>query len=380
MGKSAKNEYSPDYVSLPGDTLAETINSLGMTQVELSKRMGRPIKTINEIIAGKTKITPETAIQLEKVLNIPASFWNNRQRRYDEFLARKKEQESLKGKISWGKNFPIAEMIKLEWLPKTQDWVEKLNNLLAFFGVASPEAWIDRWESIQVSYRKSKKVKSNPYALAAWLQKGERDAAGIECSSFDRAAFLKTLLKIKSLTVESPKDFGPKMVELCAACGVAVVFVPQLPNTASGATRWLNKNKALIQLSFKYGTDDHFWFSFFHEAGHIINHHKKAIFIENKGYSSDEEEEADAFAADMLVPKSEYENFVKVSLINETSIRKFAARLGISPGIVVGRLQHDKHLEYSQMHKLKRKLEWDKKNNERVHRLSVDMRETPTLS
>ncbi len=95
MGKNVKNEYFPDYVSPPGDTLSETIQTLGMSQLELSKRTGRPHKTVNEIITGKTKITPETAIQLEKVLNIPASFWNNRQRRYDEFLARKKEQENL---------------------------------------------------------------------------------------------------------------------------------------------------------------------------------------------------------------------------------------------------------------------------------------------
>lgn len=356
MGKSAKNEYHPDYVSHPGKTLLETINSLGMSQTELAERTGRPSKTINEIIKGKAKIIPETAIQLEKVFGIPASFWNNRQRRHDEFLARKAEQKSLGKQVDWTKNFPFTAMVRLKWIPQTRNPVERLNNILAFFGVATPEAWEDHWKTIRVYYRKSNKAESNPYALAAWLRMGARIALKIECLPFNRAKFIATLQKIRTLTVESPDVFCKKMVDLCASCGVAVVFVPQLPKTASGATRWMNSDKALIQLSLKYRTDDHFWFSFFHEAGHIINHPKRAIFIENNGYSSTEEDEADSFASELLIPKSEYRNFVKTSSLDDTSIRAFALRLNISPGIVVGRLQYDKQIEFYEMNELKQKL------------------------
>jgi len=81
------NQFKPDYAVLPGDTLKETIDALGMSQTDLAERTGRPVKTINEIIQGKAGITPETALQFEKVFNIPASFWNNLEQNYQESLA-----------------------------------------------------------------------------------------------------------------------------------------------------------------------------------------------------------------------------------------------------------------------------------------------------
>ena len=58
----------------------------GHLGAELAESTGRPRKTINEIIAGKAEITAETALQLERVLGIPASFWNNLERNYQESL------------------------------------------------------------------------------------------------------------------------------------------------------------------------------------------------------------------------------------------------------------------------------------------------------
>ncbi|MEY2914970.1 MAG: hypothetical protein RLZZ184_4279 [Cyanobacteriota bacterium] len=95
MESKIQNRYNPDYVSPPGDTLLEVLEHRGMTQAELAERTGRPKKTINEIIKGKAAITPETALQLERVFNIPASFWNNRERHYREFLAQKEEKKRL---------------------------------------------------------------------------------------------------------------------------------------------------------------------------------------------------------------------------------------------------------------------------------------------
>ena len=88
MANSLQNEYHPDSVSAPGETLAETLDALGISQTELAKRMDCPIKTINEIIQGKAAITTETALQLEQVLRLPASFWLKREQQYREALAR----------------------------------------------------------------------------------------------------------------------------------------------------------------------------------------------------------------------------------------------------------------------------------------------------
>jgi len=367
MVDSARNEYLPDLVSAPGETLLETLEALSMTQAELAQRMGRPKKTISEIIHGKAAITPETALQLERVLGVSASFWNSRERHYREAIARHEEEERLKEDLQWLNRFPVKKMIELGWITKHSEKVSQLRALLEFFGVASPQQWQSLWlERRGVAYRKTQAFESAPEALAAWLRRGEILAQEIRTAAYQRDAFKKSLAKARSLTLEEPEFFRPALVELCAACGVAVVFVPELPKSrASGATRWLSPSKALIQLSFRYRTDDHLWFTFFHEAGHILLHNKRDAFIEGVDDQDGQEEEANRFSADFLIPQRELEFFVTTerrrgggSPFTKESIRRFSKDLGIAPGIVVGRLQHEGLLPRSHCNDLKRRLEW----------------------
>ncbi|MEM1252615.1 MAG: helix-turn-helix domain-containing protein [Cyanobacteria bacterium P01_H01_bin.21] len=364
MSKSTRNEFLPDYVSPPGDTLLEILNEQGMTQVELAHRTGRPKKTINEIIKGKAILTPETALQLEYVLGIPAHFWNSREQQYRETLARLDERKRLNLQTEWLKGFPIKKMIQYGWILEKADKVEQLEALLSFFGIASSEQWENFWQTrVDIAFRKSESYKSNPRALIAWLRKGEIEGQKIICAKYQREKFEKALRHIRKLTLSSPESFQPKMQKLCADAGVALVFVPQLPKTfASGATHWLSTDKALIQLSLRYKTDDHLWFSFFHEAGHILLHRKKDFFVEFNGRQekTDLEKEADAFAANCLISKLQYDNFVKTHnlKISKSAIQNFANEIGIAPGVVVGMLQHDQYLPYSHCNGLKRRLEW----------------------
>jgi addiction module HigA family antidote len=365
MSNVIQNQYTPDYVSPPGETLEEILEEREMSQAELAERMGRPKKTISEIINGKAAITPETALQLERVLGIPASFWNNRERDYREALARQEEQARLSEEVAWLDQIPVGEMTKQKWIQFYQDKVEQLREVLNFFAVASPEQWKEFWGGgIHVNFRKSPAFQSDPGAVAAWLRRGEIEAAEIECAGYDANKFKETLQQVRALTVEPPEIFQPEMVRLCAAAGVAVVFVPELPKTRTcGATRWLTSHKALIQLSLRHKTDDHLWFAFFHEAGHILLHGKRDVFLEGKGVQSadeqDKEEEANKFAADILIPSDQLKRFLASGQRrSKAGIRQFASEIGIAPGIVVGRLQHDKHLPLSYCNELKCRLEW----------------------
>jgi len=359
MVKASRNKFEPDYVTPPGETLLETINTLGMKEVELAKRTGKTPKTINEIIRGKAPITPETAIQLERAVGIAASFWNNRQRRYDEFLAGITEQRKLEEQKKWVDNFSYSRMSDFGWIEKTRNKVEKLNRLLEFFGFSSPGTFESYFNDVQIQFRKSEKLDLDKYALAAWLRQGEIMARNIECLPYNRVNFQTALEEIRALTVRPVEEYAKELVKICAFCGVAVVFVRELPKTASGATRWLNPNKALIQLSLKYKTDDHLWFTFFHEAAHIILHQKKKIFLEGGELVGQEEKEADNFAAEMLIPAKSLEDFIENETLSTSGIRKFAKALGIAPGIVVGRLQHKGALPWqSNLNHLKRKLRW----------------------
>ncbi len=360
MSNTMQNEYIPDYISPPGETLLETLDALGMSQAELAGRTGRPRKTINEIIKGKTAITPETALQFERVLGIHASFWNNRERFYSENLARIEEQKRLEKQVKWLKTLPIKAMAKKGWIRSFNNKVQQLMEVLNFFGVSSPEHW-DKLicNKIQAALRTSPAFEIDSGALAAWLRKGEIDARHIKCAPYDNGNFRMSLRDVRSLTVEPPEVFQQKMVQLCAESGVAVVFIPELPKTrASGATRWLTPLKALIQLSLRYKTDDQFWFTFFHEAAHILLHGKRDVFLEGIGADNKREVEANKFASEMLIPAGELNSFIKSPRITERDIRCFASEIGIAPGIVVGRLQYDRILPYTHLNKLKRQFAW----------------------
>jgi addiction module HigA family antidote len=360
MSKEIENQFIPDYAVPPGETLAETLKAIGMSQADLAERTGRPVKTINEIIKGKAAITPETALQLERVLGTSAGFWNNLERNYQETLARINEQKKLKLKIDWLKKVPLNKLIKMGWIKKYANKVQQLQEVLNFFGIASPEQWETRWMRTQVSYRTSKAFRIDPYAVASWLRMGELTARNINCATFDASKFKNALSFIRILTVKSPKQFRNEIIRLCSEAGVAVAFIPEIPKIrASGATWWINSSKAVIQLSLRYKTDDQLWFSFFHEAGHILLHGKKEVFIEDDDRNT-KEDAADKFASDFLIPLKEYERFNRSGKYSKAAIRRFADELGIAPGIVVGRLQHDDRLSHSYCNDLKKKFEWRK--------------------
>ncbi len=352
--------YTPDYIVSPGSVLEEYLTELGMSKVELAERCGRPNKTISEILHGKAAITPETALQLERVLGRPASFWLSLEATYRLALAARDESASLADHVGWAKTFPVKQLIAAGHLEAPDDDSDLVAKLLGFFGVGTIAGYEARFGAMQVAYRRSPSFKAAPEAVSAWARIGEREAATLKCRPYDEAKFRKVLVQARALTARSLPEVWPELVPLAAATGVAVALVPELPKThLSGIARWLSKDRALIQLSLRYKTADHFWFSFFHEAGHILLHPKKTIFVDEKGGDHAElEAEANKFAGDLLIPPREYASFVRRRDLSEASVRKFAEGQGIGAGIVVGRLQHEGHLAHSVCNGLKERLAW----------------------
>ncbi len=283
MDSAAENRYQPDYLVTPGEVLEEYLDSLDMSQAELADRTGLAKKTINEIVKGKAAISPETSLKLERVLGRPAHFWNNLERDYQEDKARLAERERLQKHLEWLKLVPVNELAKQGWIAKFKDKLQQLDEVLRFYGVTTPEQWQKVWEAHQVAYRQSQRLEPCALAVSAWLRQGELEAHRRACSPFERQAFLSVLDEARALTREEPKEFVSRLTEACAQSGVAVVFVPELPKTGvSGCTRWLG-GKAVIQLSLRYKSNDQLWFTFFHEAGHILKHGRKEVFLEGNG-------------------------------------------------------------------------------------------------
>lgn len=328
-----------------------------MTQTELAERMGRPLKTVSELIHGKISILQETAFQLERVTGLEASFWMNADRIYQERAARLAEEEQMVAWKPWANKFPFAKMVDLGWLGPAEEGSARVRSLLRYFAVASPEAWQKQYGQAQVAFRQSTVFAADDAHLGAWLRQGEIAASRVECQPYEEARFKTALTELRRLTSAPADTAGRELVEKCRAVGIAVVFVPELPKThVSGATRWLTPTKALIQLSLRYKTDDHLWFTFFHEAAHILLHGKREVFVEFKGKTDAKETEADSWAADFLISPADWRQFCAKGAMKLSDIVTFAERLGISPSIVVGRLQHERCIPFAACNGLKRHL------------------------
>jgi HTH-type transcriptional regulator/antitoxin HigA len=336
--------YDPDYVVSPGEILEEILDARNIQKGDLAQRCGLTAKTVSLIINGKAPITPETAIQLERVLRISASIWNNLESKYRLYQAKKLDRRKLSRYERWLDKFPIGQLIQRDIIKGGDDTADIVAQLLDFFGVGNVKAWHDKYDNLKVYYHHSPSFTSTKESLALWLRLGEIQANSTECSPYNKIQFDEALNEIRSLSKEDPKIFEPRMKKLCAEAGVAVVFIAELQGThLSGATRWIHHDKALIELSLRYKTDDHLWFTFYHEAGHILMHGKKNVYIDDvkiTAYNA-EEEQANRFAANRLIPKKAYAEFTEKNEYTNESILEFAKSQEIAPGIVVGRLQHD---------------------------------------
>ena len=352
----------PDYAVSPGQVLEEHLDAREMSHAEFARRCGRSAKLISDIISGKAPVEPRTALQFEKVLGMDASVWLGIESDYQLHQARETEKQKALEALEWADEFPINELVKRKAIDKPSSAAEKVSALLTFFGVASVDAWEQNHARAQVAYRHSPSFKSNQYALATWLRLGELKAEQIECASYKEQVFKRALSSIRELTAAQSIEVLSDAEKLCAESGVALTIVKPLAKTAlSGAARWLTPQKALIQLSARHMRDDHLWYSFFHEAAHIVLHGKRDVFVhEGNGNTTDEDAAADEWAANFLVPRPDWNQFLASAAFSAQRVCNFAMEQGIAPGIIVGRLQHEGKVLYRNLNNLKGHLEWTK--------------------
>ena len=361
---SAPFRYQPDYAIRPGELIQEYLEHLEISARELARRCGRSAKLITEIILGKAPIEPETALQLERVLQLDASIWLGLEAKYRLHLAREAEDEELARHEAWAKRFPVQALHERDWLGSNSGGASLVRDVLRFFGVGSIEAYDTRLrELLAVDYRTSPTYLSHPEALAAWLRIGELKAAEIAPKDYDRDAFVKALKAIRPLTLVPIEEAVAKVQDYCASAGVAFVLEQSLGKiAASGISRWLSPRRALIQQTGRYLRDDHFWFTFFHECAHLLLHSRKIIFIDlQKGKGSatlQQEREANDWAADFLIPASAMRKFLRSFEETEEEVEAFAEQVGVAPGIVVGQLQHRGVIGFNQMNHLRQKFVW----------------------
>lgn len=348
--------YSPSIAIHPGQAVARELDALGVSQKWLSDRTGLSEKQISQIVNGEASITAETATRLENALGGSATFWVNLNNNYQITKARLDRKRKAESEIDMLDEIPYADFVALGWMEAARNKVDKVLNLWQFFGVNSLEQIA---VSQNVAFRQVKAQKLNPYALAAWLRKGEVEAMTLDLPDYSEKRLKAAIPRICDLSFEMPVGFYSQLCEILNGSGVGLVAVKNPKNTAvHGATRWIGRNP-IIQLSLFGRSADKMWFSLVHEIGHILLHGKKDQFIDTDGIEKTlQEKEADDFASDILLSDDLYNEFISAHDYSLGAVYQFSNRVRVNPSVVMGRLEHKGIVPYSRFARYRTKLYW----------------------
>ena len=353
-----QTDFSPDWASPPGDTIMDVLRERQLSVSEFAEQIGQPVAVLNDLLQGRVKVSLELARQLAGVCGGTIEFWMNRDFQYQLDRERKEARND-----SWLRELPLHDMVEFGWAANRTQRDERLEECLQFFAVPDLSAWEKRYRSMRaaVAFRTSPAFESKPGIVAAWLRKGEIEAEAIACEQWDGRTLRLLIEQFRELAVEHDlRVFVPKLTQLCATAGVALVIV-RAPRgcPASGATRFITARKAIIQLSFRYLTDDQFWFTFFHEVGHLLLHSANEFFLEGEERTeTTQEREANEFAGSVLIPPEFLGRLLEISPTT-LNIARLARQAGVSPGIVVGQLQHHKKIRPNHFNRLKARYQWE---------------------
>ncbi len=381
MTRAAPVPYEPGYETSPGEHLLDELLRLGISQADLAARTGLSAKHINQIIKGAATVTPETAVQLDLATGTPARQWLTYEANYRSHLATAAARSRLRDWHTWLSHFELSELYKHNILKRSDSKDRQVENLLRFFGISNPSGWTRVWEPRFTSFRRSPAFEPSQSATTVWLRIGQLKTLEVQTGTYNARLLRELLPKLRRLTQPDPRESLPELPDLLRPAGVALVYAAELKGCrASGATWWASPRKAVILLSNRGKREDRFWFSLFHEIGHVLLHTKRNTFLDQQPdddmggpawrppepigappkkdtpiseNSTWLEREADKFAANSLVPPRDAHHLEQIH--SDDDVERSARALGVSPGIVAGRWQHD-HKDFRRFNHFRRRL------------------------
>lgn len=344
---------SRSYIATPpGATIKEQLNDRGMSQKEFAARMDMSEKHISKLINGDVQLTPETAVRLEMVLGVPAKFWNNLEAIYREKIIKAEAENAMDADAELAKQLPYNEMSKFGWVPETKITTEKVVNLRKYFEVVELSL-LGNEQITRIACRRLAITEKSDLALMAWAQEAKIKSREIQTSPINIKGLISSMPKIRKMTLLKPKDFCPQIKKCLSECGIALVFLPHLKGSFLQGASFVDGNKIVVGLTARGKDADKFWFSLFHELAHIVLGHVG----QTNGTSNADENAADEWAGNMLIPSDDFDAFRNEWDHSDRSVIEFAKSQGIAPGIVVGRMQLEGMIKYSMMNNLKEKYE-----------------------
>lgn len=360
---TTQQTFQPNWTSRPGTTILRLLHNNGLSTGELANQLAITEPQLHNLLSGRSTIKPQLASKLAAALGGTKAFWLARDRQYRTDVAERDLTHLPAFEKAWLQSLPLRDMKKFGWIDNQSTTSSQIRECLRFFDVGQIDIWKHHYADAiaNTAFRKSEYFSSNLGAVASWFRQAELETETIRCAPWNPSLFTDTLPHLRSLTwKKNPAIFIPRLREACAKCGVAFAVVP-LPKgcTASGATWFTTSHKATLVLSARHLSDDHFWFTFFHEAGHLLLHTADGPIIEEPEITSEKmEEQANNFASHILVPK-EYREQLFSHTPRPKWVFDFSKKIGISPGIIVGQLQHYGHLDRNRLNHLKRRFVWN---------------------
>ncbi len=358
---SNTSEYKGIVAFHPGYYIADIIEDMGVSQAEFAIRLGTNTKTLSYLLNGQANITNDLAKKLSIMLGTSVEVWLNLQSAYDQKLIEIQQAKDFDEQAELVKLIDYKYFVEVVGLPITKVVREKIAYLCGWLKVADLRIMLR--QDFLVNYRTgvSSVNEKNVINSRAWIQTAINFSNKIETMPYNADKLKYYLPELRSMTVQSPDVFMPRMKEIFAECGVAFVLLPSLKNSGvNGAVKWVNDERVVLAMNNRRLDADIFWFSLFHEIKHVLQRKIKTVFI---SYSAEEmlevnkqlEDEADRFATDYLIPPAALRSFSPTKYTSDAEIVEFAKSINIHPGIVAGRLQHEKILPQSRCAKLKEK-------------------------
>lgn len=344
---------SPDLIIHPGETLTEILEDRDMSQKELAIRTGMTEKHISTVVKGQKNISVAFAKKLEYALGIDASFWINLQANYDRELLEFEEVNNIT-EAELGILKPLKQvmeyMVSRRWLIENINEAEKVLCLRKILAVSNLTAIPHITYNAAYRAQVATNINVDTYVLYAWQRICELVTKDIVVSDELNISLLRdSISEIKKLMFEDINIVQGKLENIFAKCGIAFKIVKHFKGApVQGFIKKTNDEKLILCMTIRQNRADIFWFTLFHEIGHIINEDIRQRFIDFNSAQSDMEAKADAFARDVLMDARDYKEFVMKRDFSMSAINTFAKEQGVRSYIVIGRLQSDEILGWDQ--------------------------------
>ena len=337
-------EYNGKIAFHPGYYIKEIIQESGLSQKDFAYRLDTTPKNLSILVRGEQSLSIDIAMKLSRMLGTSVEYWLNLQNSYDALIAEFESSKELEQERRVFKYFEYAYFRGNFGLPdlprKTNDQIKCVRE---FLNVATLSVFTK--PNMAVSFRSASgdMKEANTARANAMVQIAINEALKIEAPKYDKKKFEKAADYALTLTTQH-SDFYPLIRNAFKEAGVIFVILPNLPGSGiNGATKKIGQN-VMLMVNDRRLYSDTFWFTLFHEVGHIINGDYGVTFEEG---DDSLEDAADKYAEDKLIPPEEYEIFLKRNQFREEDIRVFADRIDRDPGIVLGRLQNDQIVPFA---------------------------------